>query len=245
MVELKSFGLETSQGPYLLLNEDIAEVDLSNKLFILLDGIGGSSVGDQAARSIKECLLKTFTKIARDSESTLPFYYNHKYLLETNALINSFYLAHQNITKENSAKTISKRGGASAIAIAVSDRALSVISTGSCSGYLLRNNRLQNEIIPDSLAQYTSQINYGHSFIPLSGIGIFETLSYSVREFKLYENDLYFFCTDGGNPLEANDELRNVLIANKNKEILAIRKIFELSNRLGNLDNQSAIIIQF
>lgn len=80
MSEIKSYAMKTHQGPFLNLNEDLVEVDLVNNLFMVIDGFGGSNIGDKAASMVRDSLKRSFTKIASDPDSTLPFYFSHKYL---------------------------------------------------------------------------------------------------------------------------------------------------------------------
>ena len=45
-MNLKTFSAESSPGPFLQVNEDAYDFDLINEVFLLLDGFGGSGVGD-------------------------------------------------------------------------------------------------------------------------------------------------------------------------------------------------------
>jgi serine/threonine protein phosphatase PrpC len=198
MVELKSYALLSHQGPHLNLNEDLIEVDLANGLFTIIDGFGGSNIGDRAAMMIKDTLKNSYTKIATDPDSTLPFFFSHKYLIEGNALINAFSSAHQKVSKENADKSMNNRGGASVISAALAENVLTLVSTGNCGAYLYRRGRLTSEILPDSLKSFNgdSASNF-HENIPLSGIGLFEDFHYQIKELKLAIGDLVVLLTDG------------------------------------------------
>ena len=81
MIELKSYGMQTHQGPHLNLNEDLVEADLVNNLFMVVDGFGGSNIGDRVAMMVRDSLKRSYTKIAVDPEATLPFpYCNQQFL---------------------------------------------------------------------------------------------------------------------------------------------------------------------
>lgn len=246
MIELKSYGMQSHQGPHLNLNEDLVEADLVNNLFIIVDGFGGSNVGDRSAGIIRDSLKRAYTKIAVDPEATLPFFYSHKYLIEGNALINAFHVAHQNILKENTDKNIDNRGGGSVIAAAVSENILTMVSTGNCAAYLYRKGRLSLEVLPDSLANLSRDPfhSYLHC-VPMSGVGLFEDLHFNVRELKIAEGDLVLLLTDGAYARVNADEIKYTLEKNMESELEAIKELFKLSNDRGNLDNQSAIILQF
>lgn len=246
MIELKSFGLESHQGPHLNINEDVAEVDLINNLYMVIDGFGGSNVGDKAAGVCRDLIKRAYTKISIDPDSTLPFFYSHKYLLEGNALINAFELAHQEVNKLNESKPMDQRGGASVLAAGLSENMLTLISTGNCSAYLYRKGRLTQEVLPDSLGNLSrDSVQSHHMSIPLSGIGLFEDLHFSVREVKLTAGDIIVLLTDGACSRLLLDEVKYIVEKNNQNELELIKKLFTLSNERGNLDNQSGIVLQF
>src|SRR5690554_2697171 len=100
-MKLKSYTAKTHQGPYLHINEDEVDVDLRNKIYMLIDGFGGSGIGDRVAKEVKETIKRFYTRVGGDPDSTLPFFFSHKYLIEGNALINSMHYAHSLIKKDN------------------------------------------------------------------------------------------------------------------------------------------------
>jgi len=245
-MELKSYAFKTHQGPHLNLNEDLVEVDLSNKLYMLIDGFGGSNVGDRVAGIVRDVLKRSYTKIAIDPESTLPFYYSHKYLIEGNALINAMYSVHNSILLENDEKAFSSKGGASVIAVAASENILTIVSTGNCSGYLLRRGVFVPIVIPDILGSYGLD-KFGTFFqsIPMSGIGLFEDLHVQTREVRVMDGDKFLFLSDGVYARVDESDLRFILEKNKDKESEAIKEMFKLANERGNIDNQSALVLSF
>lgn len=246
MIELKSYGMQSHQGPHLNLNEDLVDADLVNNLFMLVDGFGGSSIGDRAAMMIRDTLKRSYTKIAVDPEATLPFFYSHKYLIEGNALINAFQTAHQNVNRDNEKKSLDNRGGGSVIAAAIAENILTLVSTGNCVAYLYRKGHLSIEVLPDSLAGLSrdSYQSYLHS-VPMSGVGLFEDLHYNVRELKVTEGDVVIMLTDGAYSRLNMEEIKYIVETNLESELDAIKELFRLSNDRGNLDNQSAVILQF
>lgn len=246
MIELKSYGMQSHQGPHLNLNEDLVEADLVNNLFMVIDGFGGSNIGDRAAMMIRDSLKRSYTKISVDPEATLPFFYSHKYLIEGNALINAFHTAHQNINRDNESKNMDNRGGGSVIAAALAENILTMVSTGNCVAYLYRKGHLSVEVLPDSLANLSRDTFQSHLHsVPMSGIGLFEDLHYNVRELKVTEGDLVILLTDGAYSRLNVEEIKYTLEKNLESELDAIRELFRLSNDRGNLDNQSALILQF
>lgn len=246
MIELKSYGMQSHQGPHLNLNEDLVEADLINNLFMVVDGFGGSNIGDRAAMMIRDNLKRSFTKISIDPEATLPFFYSHKYLIEGNALINAFHMAHQSVNQDNESKSLNNRGGGSVIAAAAAENILTLVSTGNCVAYLYRKGHLSIEVLPDSLANLSRDPYQSHLHsVPMSGIGLFEDLHYSVRELKITEGDIVILLTDGAYARLNSDEIKYTIEKNLESELDVIKELFKLSNERGNLDNQSGIVLTF
>lgn len=246
MIELKSYGMNSHQGPHLNLNEDLVEVDLVNNLFMVIDGFGGSNIGDRAAMMIRDSLKRTYTKMATDPDSTLPFFFSHKYLIEGNALINALGLSHQNITRENEALAINNRGGGSVLCGAMAENILTLVSTGNCGAYLYRKGHLSREILPDSLRSLSRDrfSSFLHT-VPMSGVGLFEDLHYQVKELKICRGDVIILLTDGVYARLLESEIKYIVEKNLDNELEIIKELFKLSNDRGNLDNQTALILQF
>ena len=100
-MNLKTFSAESSPGPFLQVNEDAYDFDLINEVFLLLDGFGGSGVGDVCVTNLKQNIKSFYTKFCADPDATMPFFYSPKYLLEGNAIVNSLLHAHDQLYKDN------------------------------------------------------------------------------------------------------------------------------------------------
>ena len=172
MTSLKSYSAKTHQGPYLQINEDEIDIDLINRLFLIFDGFGGSGIGNECISHIKDSIKQFYTKISVDPDSTLPFFYSPKYLLEGNFLANAMHYAHKLFSKTNFTKEMSQRGGASCVAGCLSENILTFASVGNCTVYLLRKGVLNQVSIPDSLANLSSDnyMKYFHTS-PMSAFG--------------------------------------------------------------------------
>jgi serine/threonine protein phosphatase PrpC len=246
MIELKSYGLYSHQGPHLNINEDLVEVDLKNNLFMVMDGFGGSNVGDKMSEMVRDSVKRSYTKIASDPDSTLPFFYSHKYLIEGNALINAFQSTHQMILRENDPKPLSKKGGASALIGAMAENILTFVSTGNCYLYLYRQGHLKSLILPDTMDMLNRDhfSSYLHT-TPISGFGLFEDLHYQVKELKIADGDVVLMLTDGVYSRVNETEIKFAIEKNMGRELEIIKHLVKLSNERGNMDNQSGLVLQF
>lgn len=243
---LKSYSAKTHHGPAIQLNEDDFDVDLVNNLFFAIDAFGGVGIGDKTAARVKELLKIFYTKVAADPDSTMPFFYSHKYLLEANALINAFHLAHKEIFSSNQQFEISKRGGASVVGLALSESLGTFVSVGNMAVYLYRKGEVKSIISPDSF-ETISKDNYRpyYSSLPMSGIGLFEDLHFQIREFRPQEDDIVIMLSDGVFNRINLEEIKFIIEKKTPGLRDKVNNLMEFANSRGNFDNQTALLFQF
>lgn len=245
-MQLKKISAHTDSGPYLQLNEDSYEFDLNNNIYMVLDGFGGSGVGDHASRILKENLVKFYTNLSADPDSTFPFFFSSKYLIEGNALVNSMLYSNNLLIQENVKKEVSKRAGASAIIACKSESLLTLASVGNCTAYLFRRGVFKKIFQEDSFI-FLSNDDYDSYLktMPLSAFGLFPDLHYQIKELRIFEDDLIVMMTDGVYARILEEEMRDI-IGRSNKEMKSkIKLLFDLANQRGNLDNQTVMFLEF
>lgn len=245
-MKVKGYSAQTHQGPYFEVNEDTLDIDILNNLYMIFDGFGGAQIGDKAANLVKDGIKKFYTKVCEDEDSTLPFYFSHKYLIEGNALINSMHYAHALLKKDNQDKALSNRGGASGLCVGLSDHIATIASCGNCKAYIFREGHLITLISPDSMSllgvdDYVSPLQTA----PMSAFGLFDDLHLQIKEFRMKKGDILLMVTDGSYSRLDDEEIKFILNKKTSNDSEKISHLFELCNSRGNLDNQSAIILQF
>lgn len=243
---VKSYFAKTDHGPALELNEDEFDVDLINNLYTVIDGFGGVGIGDKVAAKIKDLLKIFYTKVSTDPNLTMPFYYSHKYLLEANALINAFHLAHKEIYKANEPLELSIRGGASVVSFAISDSLGTFVSVGNMAVFTYRKGELKLIIAPDSF-ESISKDNFRPYYLslPMSGIGLFEDLHLQVKEFRYQQDDIVIMLSDGIYNRLTFDEIKFIIEKKTPGLREKVANLCDLSNSRGNFDNQTALLLQF
>lgn len=245
-MRLKSLSAHSDQGPFLEINEDSYDFDLDNNLFMLLDGFGGVGVGDLAITALKENIKKFYTQISEDPDATLPFFFSPKYLLEGNALINAMLYSHNLLVKENMKKEVSERAGASGIVMSKSESIMTLASVGNCTSYLYRKGIFKKIFIEDSFNFLSNDSYEGHlKTMPLSGFGLFPDLYYQVKEVRLFEDDLLVLLSDGVYARLDESEIKDIISNPKIEPKQKISELFAKANSRGNIDNQSAMILEF
>lgn len=245
-MNVKTLSAESSPGPFLQTNEDVYDFDLANELFMLLDGFGGAGIGDVAVSQLKENIKSFYTKFAADADATMPFFFSPKYLLEGNALINSMLYSHNQLYKENLGKEYSERAGASGVFIAKAESVATIVSVGNCAAFLYRRGSIERVIVEDSF-RFLSNDDYDSHLktMPLSGFGLFPDLYYQVREIRLFSGDKLVVMSDGAYSRLDKEELKGLLLDSSRTPKEKILELFRISNRKGNLDNQSCMILEF
>ena len=243
---IKKYSYICDKGPFLDINEDDIEIDLKNELFIVIDGFGGSNIGSDTSKKIKETITHSYSKITGDPESTMPFFYNSKFLIEGNALVNATLKAQSQIFEDNKKKNLSSRGGASIVAGALAEDIMTFVSVGNCCSLLLRNNSIQFISSPDSYEFVSGNGNQQFfTNFPLNGIGLFETLNFDIKESRIIKGDTIIMLSDGAYNRLNLSELKNIFNSSSLKNKEKIQRSFELVNGRGNQDNQTCLIIEF
>lgn len=246
MIKLNSYAVKTNQGPYLQVNEDGYEFDLANNLFMIFDGFGGSGIGDACVEKLKTQVKTFYSRIYVDQDSTMPFYYSHKYLLEGNSLINALHYTHKLLIKDNSAKDMSKRAGASGAFVALSENIATLALVGNCQMLLKRNSKIYKVFNEDSFLYLDgTDFNKHLKTMPLSGFGLFEDFHYQIKEIKIMEGDLLLLMTDGVYSRIKEEEILSQFNQESDDHQKKIQKLFKISNDRGNMDNQTMAILEF
>lgn len=244
MIEIESYYAKTDQGPYLNINEDDIYVDLINKTFLVIDGFGGGTVGEEAVSLFKDKITRFFTKVSADPDSTMPHFYNPNYLLETNALINAFHIGHEAIIKMNKDKAMNERAGLSCVGLIVSENMASIVSVGNCASFLYRSGKVSVISTPDiSIPIGNLENNILHKTFPVSSIGMFQYLNPKVWEISLRKEDKICLLSDGIYSQLSLEDIRSIIDARIKDDQDSVRKMVQLSSERGNLDNQSVIVL--
>lgn len=245
MLQIQRYSAKTHQGPQFNYNEDGLDVDLTNGLLLLLDGLGGPQIGDAFVLQTMEHIKHYFLHLVDDSENTLPFYYNSQLNLPTNAMINAIKRIHQESYKQNKVRKSHHRAAASIISACFQDNKCSVFSLGNCMGYLYRMGQLCPLFSENNYRYFNMDINSKIlRNVPNNALGLFEEFNFELRELQLYPRDKLLFLSDGIYSTLNLGELTTIIEQKYENFNQLMDNLFEYANSKGNIDNQSAIIIE-
>lgn len=245
MPSLNSFFAESNSGSHLEINEDSLVLDLKNSLFGIIDGYGGSGIGDKISTMIQKIIIETYGILSFDEDSTLPLYFNSNYTIETNALINSIKLAHSKVKELNHGKDSSSRGGASFLGCTPGKNSLQLVGTGNCLALTRRKEETLISFFPHGSGEIKlTGSSMTHNY-PLSGIGLFDELDFFVQEVKINKGDKVFLFSSGSYAPFNLTELAILLkeFGSNPKEFK--NELFLLAKSRGNKANQSIVCLEF
>ncbi len=248
-MDVKRYYANTSQGPYLNINEDQCLCDLENQLYMVIDAFGGAGIGDRAANLVREQLKSFYIKTTEDSDATMPFYFNFHYNLELNALVNALICSHRLLLRDNEEKKIAQKAGVSGIFACQSKGILNVLSVGNVFCYLLRKDKLIRIFAHEhdfSLLNGGEDLDPLASKVPYSALGMYYQLDYSVKEVKVQDGDTVLLATDGALDRLDIHQIQRILLNSKSDNLMSgVQSLFSSNNSNGNKDNQSAIILEY
>lgn len=245
-MKLKGYAAVTQQGPFLDVNEDGYDFDLDQQFFQVYDGFGGSGIGDRAVDTLKSEVRGFLQRLGQDPEATMPLYWNPRWLVEGNALINALLNAHNNLHRANSTKGIHLRAGASMTCALKADDVLVLGHVGNCRAYLVRHGSTAPLFISDSHSFLgADSLSPKALHVPASAMGMFPELTWSMREVRVREGDVFVFLTEGVAPWITDEELAHYVINGEQDLQQRLNVLLKLSNERGNASNQTGMILEF
>ena len=243
---LSSYSYKSSSGPVLNCNEDTVDINLVNNLFMIFDGFGGEGIGDQSVQYVKEKILDFYANSCSDPDATLPYFYDPRYIVELNVLVNAIHHVHKEFIKDNLSRPINLRSGMSFIIGLLVDSLFMTVSTGSCASFLRRNGKMVTTIRPEALDDSVTEKNRDASTLfPSSAFGLYNKLQINISELKVNLGDQILFCTDGVYAYQNLNEMNYILAKNNLTNNEKTQELIDLANIRGNWDNQSVILLNF
>lgn len=244
MIEINSYYAKTHQGPYLNINEDDILVDLENRIFMVMDGFGGGTVGTEGVKIFKDKVSSFFTKVSSDPDATMPHFYNPNYLLETNAIVNAIELGHRKLIDINKTRSMSERAGLSCLCAILSENIASIVSVGNCLSLLYRMGKVSLISAPDIIVPVGFlENNLNNKTFPLTSVGMYQNLMPKIWEVGLRRDDKLILLTDGVYSKLSLEDIKSIIESSKDDEQLMVKKMSNLASERGNLDNQSVIVV--
>jgi protein phosphatase len=251
-VQIASDGL-TDVGRVRTNNEDSFRILESLHLFVISDGMGGEAHGEVASSLAVETIVNYCTEAKDDSGITLSEAPGDHWAEKTKRLQSAVHLANSRIY-ESAQKNPEQRGmGATLTAAWFDNGRLSIAHVGDSRAYLLRGGTLQQLTNDHSLV--AEQVRRGiitpqeaeaseMQSVLLRALGAHSEVEVDVDEVGIYPRDVLLLCSDGLTRMVTEPEIAGSLQAETNPTSAA-RKLIELANERGGIDNVTVIVARF
>ena len=251
-MQIVSAGV-TDVGRVRTNNEDSFRIVEPLNLFILSDGMGGEAHGEIASSMAVETVEKFCSQpdeSAEDGGVTLHGTAPSNWMPQTKQLQNAVFQANFNIY-QSAQKHPEQRGmGATLTTGWINGNKLSLAHVGDSRAYLLRTGTLQQLTNDHSLV--AEQVRRGiltpqqaeeseMQSVLLRALGANPEVDVEIDEVGLTPRDVLLFCSDGLTRLVTEPEIAGSLQA-ETDPLSAAKKLVELANDRGGLDNVTVIV---
>jgi len=248
-VQIDSGGV-TDLGRVRLNNEDSFRIVEPLNLFILSDGMGGEAHGEIASSLAVDTIERVCSSSKVDLEVTLAGASGENWTEQTRLLQNAVLQANSGIYQSSQEHPEQRGMGATLTAGWINGSKLSLAHVGDSRAYLLRTGNLQQLTNDHSLV--AEQVRRGiitpqqaeeseMQSVLLRALGAHPEVDVDIDEFDLFPRDVLLLCSDGLTRMVTEPEIAGTLQAETDPE-KAARKLVDLANERGGLDNVTVIV---
>lgn len=252
-MKVEAYGI-TDIGKKRQKNEDAFFINKNLNLYIVADGMGGHAAGEKASKYAVEVINQFIEHTQAGEELTWPFGYDTNLSLIENRLKAAIHIAHKKII-EMAQSDFNLKGMATTIVTSIITNGLLYIGhVGDSRAYLIRYGKIIQLTTDHSWVN--EQLRYGiinaqqaktHPFknVVTRALGGPQKLEVDLITEKLINEDIILLCSDGLTSMVDDNDLITVILSFKNDIQIAAKKLIELANSKGGIDNITLILIQY
>jgi protein phosphatase len=234
-------------------NEDAHYIDTQLRLALLCDGMGGYNSGEVASAIAIETIAngvrdhatpdRTLGKIDAGSGLTHAAMYLREQILIANQII--YNRAHSDDKLAGMGTTV--------VASYFYENRVCIAHIGDSRCYRWRRDKFQQLTRDHSLLQ--DQIEFGliskqdarhaqHKNLLTKALGIDPIVEPDINEYRIEVGDVYLQCSDGLCDPVDDDEMAEILSAEKLDLRVALQQLIDLANQRGGPDNITAVLVR-
>jgi protein phosphatase len=242
---------ETSVGMKRNHNEDNYAILNDEDLFIVADGMGGHASGEVASQMAIDTMRDFFRATSKDPEATWPYKMDKSRGYQENRLITGIKLANLRIF-EAAQRNAGQRGmGTTMVSLLAVDDGVLVGHVGDSRVYRLREGKLTqltedhsllNDYIKMKRLSPEEIANFPHKNVIVRALGMKESVKVDCFLDKPEVGDVYVLCTDGLSGPVTDDEIRDIMNANRHDLGNVSKGLIERANKNGGPDNITVIL---
>ncbi len=247
---IKACGV-TDVGKKRKHNEDAFSSDVSERLFIVADGMGGHAAGEVASKITVETIGEFIAATRQKEEATWPFKYNHELDFNSNRLAVAIEKANERVMAAVAAQPWLKGMGTTVVAGLLNERILSLAHVGDSRAYLLRDGQLSR--LTDDHSWVHEQVAAGilteeeaktHPLknVVTRALGGGPSVSPDLQELVFSPGDRFLFCSDGLTTMVSDEEIREAAVSIADPDALC-HALVDLANEKGGVDNITVVVV--
>jgi serine/threonine protein phosphatase PrpC len=232
-------------------NEDAFSSDVSERLFIVADGMGGHAAGEVASKITVETIGEFIAATRQKEEATWPFKYNHELDFNSNRLAVAIEKANERVMAAVAAQPWLKGMGTTVVAGLLNERILSLAHVGDSRAYLLRDGQLSR--LTDDHSWVHEQVAAGilteeeaktHPLknVVTRALGGGPSVSPDLQELVFSSGDRFLFCSDGLTTMVSDEEIRDAAMSIADPEGLC-HTLVDMANEKGGVDNVTVVVV--
>lgn len=232
-------------------NEDAFSSDVSERLFIVADGMGGHAAGEVASKITVETIGEFIAATRQKEEATWPFKYNHELDFNSNRLAVAIEKANERVMAAVAAQPWLKGMGTTVVAGLLNEKILSLAHVGDSRAYLLRDGQLSR--LTDDHSWVHEQVAAGilteeeaktHPLknVVTRALGGGPSVSPDLQELVFSSGDRFLFCSDGLTTMVSDEEIRDAAMSIADPEGLC-HTLVDMANEKGGVDNVTVVVV--
>jgi protein phosphatase len=234
-------------------NEDSFAILKEQRLFIVADGMGGHRAGDVASRLATEAIVDFF-RAANNEDFTWPFQFDTRLSDEENRLLSGIRLANRQIIERSTRSRECQGMGTTVVGALFSAKKnkMFIGHVGDSRAYRIRNQQIRqmtrdHSLVNDYLLAMPELTEEQKSELPKNvitrALGMQEQVAVDIQSDDAELGDVYVLCSDGLSGMVEDQEILDVVNAERDPE-LACRRLVALANEHGGEDNITALIVR-
>ncbi len=241
---LPEYSAGTTIGSCREINEDAFAVFEDVNTFLVVDGCGGASSGESAARLSIAC----FRKVLREQVEGIDG------LRIADPLAAAVLRANAEVLREANAKPSLRGQGAALCAVRAFEGWVTIVHVGDCRVGRLRDNVFvwlteDHSLIAEmrrsgASAEQLAEMEETYSTVITRAVGVAEHLSVDVSYHPAFPGDLYVLCSDGLSRHVETAGVAELLSAKSSSLPNCCAALLEASEKAGGYDNATVILLR-
>lgn len=241
---------QTDVGRRRAVNEDNFTLVEEDSLFVVADGMGGHASGEVASQMAIDTLREFFEATNADPDATWPYKMDKGKGYEENRLVTSIKLSNLRIFESAKKNPQMDTMGTTVVGMLVVDEGVLIAHVGDSRAYRFRDGKLVqltedhsllNDYIKMNRLSKEEIENFPHKNVIVRALGMKEEVKVDVLLDKPQQGDIYVLCSDGLCGPASDEEIHEIVAAEKDIE-QAATKLIAKANDNGGPDNITVIL---